>query len=95
MSHSQDIRLLLHRYNLLVNEGRMTDYTEAGSELVAFLLRDVHHRSDVKGTNLAYAKALNLQPNLFPVMCVLLYYCLQGSAHTGRQWSGLTASQLF
>ena len=49
VSHSQDIRLLLHRYNLLVSDGRLVDYVEAGSELVAFLLRDVHHRSDVKG----------------------------------------------
>ena len=53
VSHSQDIRLLLHKYNLLVSEGRLADYVEVGSELMAFLLRDVHHRSDVKGRTLA------------------------------------------
>ena len=50
----QDIRLMLHKYTLLVNKGRLREYVGVGEELLAFLFREVHHRSDVKGTKFCF-----------------------------------------
>lgn len=45
---------MLHKYTLLVNKGRLREYVGVGEELLAFLFREVHHRSDVKGTQFCF-----------------------------------------
>lgn len=62
----QDIRLMLHKYTLLVNKGRLREYVGVGEELLAFLFREVHHRSDVKGTKFVLLSST-------PGVCTWLY----------------------
>ena len=76
----QDIRLLLHKYTLLVNKGRLREYVGVGEELLAFLFREVHHRSDVKGTQLSSCPVclhvLYLQREIRSRFLLLQFSCL-------------------
>ena len=40
--------MLLHRFNVLVNSGRVSNYVSDGIALLAVLFRDVFHRNDLK-----------------------------------------------
>ncbi|KAL5457215.1 hypothetical protein EMCRGX_G034460 [Ephydatia muelleri] len=43
-----DIRVLVHKYTLLVNEGRVEEYCAVGTQLLAFLFRDSYNRTDLR-----------------------------------------------
>ena len=44
----QGLRVLLHRYTVLVNSGRVSEYVHDGTALLAVLFRDVYHRRDLR-----------------------------------------------
>ena len=49
----QDLRVLIHKYKLLLSKGRLKEYVIAGCEMLAFYFRDVYNKPEVKG-NLMY-----------------------------------------
>ena len=49
----QDLRVLIHKYKLLLSKGRLKEYVIAGCEMLAFYFRDVYNKPEVKG-NLTY-----------------------------------------
>ena len=46
---SQDVRLLLTKFNLLVGEERVKEYVDVGVEMLMFYFRDVYHLSNLRG----------------------------------------------
>lgn len=41
--------MLIHKYKLLVNKGRLKEYVTAGCEILAFYFRDIYSKPEVKG----------------------------------------------
>lgn len=55
----QDIRVLVHRYDLLLSEGRKAECVSVGHDLLAFLLREVFYHPEIrarKGPSKKYLK---------------------------------------
>ena len=48
-TQSQDVRLLLTKFNLLVGEERVKEYVDVGVEMLMFYFRDVYHLSNLRG----------------------------------------------
>lgn len=55
---SQDVRLLLTKFNLLVGEERVKEYVDVGVEMLMFYFRDVYHLSNLRELGGLRVKAL-------------------------------------
>ena len=67
---SQDLRVLIHKYKLLLSKGRLKEYVIAGCEMLAFYFRDVYNKPEVKGIAMpTYPVATHWNVRLRTCMC--------------------------